>query len=51
MINLDDIRYQLACNLEDNIFVTDKSGVKTIEVINAAFYADEPSIFGTPNQH
>tara|TARA_R110000772_G_scaffold130100_15_gene238381 strand:- start:2691 stop:3395 length:705 start_codon:yes stop_codon:yes gene_type:complete len=50
MINLDDVRYQLACNLEDNIFVTDKSGVKTIEVINAAFYADEPSIFGTPNQ-
>ena len=31
-------------------FVIDKTGVKTIEIINAAFFANEPSIFGTVNQ-
>ena len=30
-------------------FVTDKTGVKTVEIINAAFFANEPSIFGTVN--
>jgi thymidylate synthase len=30
-------------------FVTDKSGVKTIELVGAAFVADEPSIFGEVN--
>ena len=31
-------------------FVTDKTGVKTIEIINASFFADQDAIFGTPNQ-
>lgn len=31
-------------------FVIDKTGVKTVEIINAAFFANEPSIFGTVNQ-
>ena len=30
-------------------FVTDKTGVKTVEIINSAFFANEPSIFGTVN--
>jgi len=31
-------------------FVTDKSGVKTVEIVNASFLANEPAIFGTVNQ-
>ena len=30
-------------------FVTDKTGVKTVEIMNAAFFANEPAIFGTVN--
>ena len=35
--------------LAQESFVTDKTGVKTIELINATFIADEPAIFGEPN--
>jgi thymidylate synthase len=45
-----DIRHQLINELHDQNFVTDKSGVKTIEIVNASFIADEAAIFGTPNQ-
>ena len=31
-------------------FVYDKTGVKTVEIINAAFFANQPAIFGTVNQ-
>ena len=31
-------------------FVIDKTGVKTIEIINAAFFANQPTIFGTVNE-
>ena len=31
------------------MFVTDKTGVKMLEIINASFVADEPSIFGKVN--
>ena len=31
-------------------FVDDKSGVKLVEIIGSSFIADEPSIFGQPNQ-
>jgi len=31
-------------------FVTDKTGVKTIELVGASFNADKPTIFGSPNQ-
>lgn len=31
-------------------FVTDKTGVKTVEIINAAFFANQPAIFGTVNE-
>ena len=43
------IRNQLISNLRNNIFVTDKTGVKTVEILNAAFIADEPVIFGNLN--
>lgn len=35
--------------LSEQDFIIDKSGVKTIEIINAFFEADKPSIFGTVN--
>ena len=31
-------------------FVYDKTGVKTVEIINAAFFANQPTIFGTVNE-
>lgn len=46
---VEDIRNEFAYKLKDEDFVTDKSGVKTIEIVNASFIADEPSIFGTPS--
>lgn len=36
--------------LQRGWFVTDKTGVKTVEMIGACFIADEPAIFGTPNE-
>ena len=30
-------------------FVTDKTGVKTIELVGASFVCDKPAIFGAPN--
>ena len=31
-------------------FVIDKTGVKTVEIMNASFFANEPAIFGTVNE-
>jgi thymidylate synthase len=50
MNNVSDIRIELYNKLLNNEFVTDKSGVKTVEIMNAAFVADEPAIFGTVNE-
>lgn len=50
MPDVYDIRQMLVDELHDENFVTDKSGVKTIEIVNAAFLANEDAIFGTPNQ-
>lgn len=47
---VDDIRDDFAYSLGEKQFVTDKSGVKTIEIINASFIADEPTIFGKVNE-
>jgi thymidylate synthase len=44
-----DIRIALYNKLINKEFVTDKTGVKTVEVMNAAFIANEPAIFGTLN--
>jgi thymidylate synthase len=48
-MNVSDIRKQLYNKLIKEDFVTDKTGVKTVEIMNAAFIADEPAIFGTLN--
>lgn len=44
-----NIRKKFLDALANGEFVTDKTGVKTIEIMNAAFIADEPAIFGTVN--
>ena len=46
---VQDIRHILSDELYHNNFITDKSGVKTIEILNASFIADEDCIFGTVN--
>lgn len=45
-----DVRSILKQKLDTEEFVIDKTGVKMIEIINANFVADEPSIFGTVNE-
>jgi len=50
VLDVYDIRQILVDELRDKNFVTDKSGVATIEIVNAAFNANEDAIFGTPNQ-
>lgn len=46
---VQDIRHNLSDELYYERFITDKSGVKTIEIVNASFIADEDAIFGTVN--
>lgn len=46
---VNDIRQHFIKELNDENFVTDKTGSKTIELIGASFIADEDAIFGTPN--
>lgn len=52
MINtkVEDIRREFARQLTNREFVTDKTGVRCLEIINACFIADEPSIFGNINE-
>ena len=45
-----DIQNEFIDKLQRKEFVKDKTGVVTIEIINASFIADEPSIFGTINE-
>lgn len=41
-------QFRLLKKFED--YVEDKTGVKTLEIMNASFIADEPTIFGKPNE-
>lgn len=50
MLTVSDIQKILYKNLVNEDFVTDKTGVKTVEIMNASFIADQPAIFGTVNQ-
>jgi thymidylate synthase len=47
---VEDIRDYFRSALDNEEFVIDKTGVKTIEMIGASFIANEDHIFGTPNQ-
>jgi thymidylate synthase len=46
---VEDIREYFYHALRQKQYVIDKTGVKTLEVINTSFIADEPAIFGTVN--
>lgn len=50
MLTVRDIQHILYNKLNTEDFVTDKTGVKTVEIMNASFIADSPSIFGTVNE-
>lgn len=50
MLTVTDIQKILYKSLINEDFVTDKTGVKTVEIMNASFIADRPAIFGTVNQ-
>ena len=50
MDNVEDIRNEFAWKLDMQDFEKDKTGVKTLEIINATFEVDEPTIFGERNE-
>ena len=52
MINptVHEIRTELARLYRKGEYVTDKSGVKTLEIMNANFIANQPLIFGAVNE-
>lgn len=50
MLTVSDIRNHFRQEYEDGNFVIDRSGQKMIEMLGASFHADEPAIFGTPNE-
>ena len=47
--NVNMIREEFKRLLANEFYIEDKSGVKLLEIVNASFVADEPSIFGKPN--
>lgn len=50
MYSVSDIRQYFIDELRDKAFTEDRTGQKTIELLGASFLADEPAIFGIPNQ-
>lgn len=48
-LSVKDIREQFKQKLANEEFVIDRTGVKTIEIMNANFNADEELIYGTVN--
>lgn len=50
MYSVSDIRQYFIDELRDKAFTEDRTGQKTIELLGASFLADEPAIFGMPNQ-
>lgn len=49
MQHVSDIRNEFKRLLANQEFVIDKSGTSVIEIVGAHFVANEPAIFGTPN--
>jgi thymidylate synthase len=50
MLKVEHIREYFIQELKEGRFVTDKTGVKTIEIIGATFEANHPTIFGEINE-
>ena len=48
-LSVSDIKDFFIRELVNEAFTTDKTGVKTIELIGASFLADQPAIFGMPS--
>lgn len=51
MLNVQNIRDELKRKFQAGEFVTDKSGVKTVEIVSANFIADEAAIFGEVTEY
>jgi len=49
MLKVSDIREHFIGELNDEVYTTDRTGQKTIELLGASFIADEDAIFGVPN--
>ena len=49
-MNVSQIRTELVRKYLSADFVTDKTGVKMVEIVSASFVADQPLIFGVANQ-
>ena len=47
--NTKDIKKYFIDALANEDFIMDRTGQKTIELIGASFFADQPAIFGEPN--
>ena len=50
LLVVNDIREFFIGELNDGVFTKDKTGQNTIELLGASFLANEPAIFGTPNE-
>jgi thymidylate synthase len=50
MLKVEDIRRELIHKYQNEEFVTDKTGVKTVEIIGACFNANESYILRMPNE-
>ncbi len=50
MHNVESIRKLLTSKLIHKRFVRDKSGANLVELVGCSFKADEPAIFGTPDE-
>ena len=48
--SVTDVRDEFVQRFQDGNFVTDKSGIRVIEIIGASFIADEDHIFGAVNK-
>lgn len=49
-MNVRDIRNEFILKYLAREFVTDKTGVKMLEIVGASFLADQPAVFGTVNE-
>lgn len=49
-MTINDVRQHFIDELRNKNFTTDRTGAQTIELLGASFIADEPAVFGTPNE-
>ena len=50
MKTVHEVRHEFAKLYKDKKYVTDKSGIKTLEIVGASFWANSPLIFGAVNE-